>query len=47
MGGMDLIYDDELYKTFLNEKRTIHNSWLRESDETFFGAMLSREVGLG
>jgi hypothetical protein len=43
---MDLVYDDESYKNFLNEKKTIYNSRLREDDETFFDAMLSREADL-
>ena len=43
---MDLIYDDESYNNFLNEKRTIYNSRLREDNETFFDAMLSKEADL-
>ena len=43
---MNLVYDDESYKNFLNEKKTIYNSRLREDDETFFDAMLSKEADL-
>ena len=43
---MDLIYNDESYLNFLNEKKTIYNSRLREDNETFFDAMLSKEADL-
>jgi len=43
---MDLTYDDVSYSTFLNEKRTIYNSRLRDDNETFFDAMLSKEADL-
>jgi hypothetical protein len=43
---MNLIFDDESYQKFLNEKGTIYNSRLRNDDETFFDAMLSKEADL-
>ena len=43
---MDLMYDDVSYKNFLNEKKSIYNSRLREDNETFFDAMLSKEADL-
>jgi hypothetical protein len=43
---MDLIFDDMAYSRFLNEKKTIYNSLLREEDETFLDAMLSKEADL-
>jgi hypothetical protein len=43
---MDMIFDDASYSKFLNEKRTIYNSRLRDDDETFFDAMLSKEADL-
>jgi succinate dehydrogenase flavin-adding protein (antitoxin of CptAB toxin-antitoxin module) len=43
---MDLSFDDAAYSKFLNEKGTIYNSLLREEDETFLDAMLSKEADL-
>jgi hypothetical protein len=43
---MNLIFDDESYQKFLNEKGTVYNSRLRNDDETFFDAMLSKEADL-
>jgi hypothetical protein len=43
---MDLAFDDAAYSRFLSEKRTIFNSRLREENETFFDAMLSKEADL-
>jgi hypothetical protein len=43
---MDLIFDDMAYSRFLNEKKTIYNSLLREDNETFLDAMLSKEADL-
>jgi hypothetical protein len=43
---MDLIFDDESYTRFLNDKKTVYNSRLRGDDETFFDAMLSKEADL-
>jgi len=43
---MDLTFDDKLYSKFLNEKRIIYNSRLRDENETFFDAMLSKEADL-
>ena len=43
---MDLIFNDEYYTKFLNEKKAIYNSRLRGDNETFFDAMLSKEADL-
>jgi len=43
---MDLVFDDVSYSRFLNEKRTIYSSRLRDDNETFFDAMLSKEADL-
>jgi len=43
---MDLFFDDESYTKFLSEKKTIYNSRLRDDNETFFDAMLSKEADL-
>jgi hypothetical protein len=43
---MNLIFDDESYQKFLNEKGAIYNSRLRNDDETFFDAMVSKEADL-
>jgi hypothetical protein len=43
---MDLSFDDAAYSKFLNEKGTIYNSLLREENETFLDAMLSKEADL-
>jgi hypothetical protein len=43
---MDLSFDDAAYSRFLDEKRTIYNSLLREENETFLDAMLSKEADL-
>jgi hypothetical protein len=43
---MDLSFDDAAYSRFLNEKSTIYNSLLREENETFLDAMLSKEADL-
>jgi hypothetical protein len=43
---MDLIFDDMAYSRFLKEKKTIYNSLLREDNETFLDAMLSKEADL-
>ena len=43
---MDLIFDDVSYGKFLNEKKTVYNSRLRDDRETFFDAMLSKEADL-
>ena len=43
---MDFIFDDASYSRFLNEKKTIYNSRLRDENETFFDAMLSKEADL-
>ena len=43
---MDLLYDDSSYSMFLNEKKTEYNSRLRDDNETFFDAMLSKEADL-
>jgi len=43
---MDLTFDEESYSRFLNEKKTIYNSRLRDDNETFFDAMLSKEADL-
>jgi len=39
---MNLIFNDESYAMFLNEKKAIYNSRLRDDNETFFDAMLSK-----
>jgi len=43
---MDLVFDDVSYSKFLNEKKTEYNSRLRDDNETFFDAMLSKEADL-
>jgi hypothetical protein len=43
---MNLIFNDESYAMFLNEKKAIYNSRLRDDNETFFDAMLSKEADL-
>jgi hypothetical protein len=43
---MDLTFNDEYYTKFLNEKKNIYNSRLRDDNETFFDAMLSKEADL-
>jgi hypothetical protein len=43
---MDLIFDEKAYDKFLKEKRTLYNSRLRNDNETFFDAMLSKEADL-
>jgi len=43
---MELVFNDENYSMFLNEKKAIYNSRLRSDDETFFDAMLSKEADL-
>ena len=43
---MDLTFNDEHYTKFLNEKKAIYNSRLRDDNETFFDAMLSKEADL-
>jgi hypothetical protein len=43
---MDLIFDDASYSKFLNEKKIVINSRLRDDDETFFEALLSKEADL-
>jgi hypothetical protein len=43
---MDLSFDDAAYSKFLNEKGTIYNSLLKEENETFLDAMLSKEADL-
>ena len=43
---MDFIFDDASYSRFLNEKKTIYSSRLRDENETFFDAMLSKEADL-
>jgi hypothetical protein len=43
---MDLIFDDVSYSRFLNDKKTVYNSRLRDDNETFFDAMVSKEADL-
>jgi hypothetical protein len=43
---MEFKFDDDSYSRFLNEKRIIYNSRLRDDNETFFDAMLSKEADL-
>jgi len=43
---MELEFDEESYSRFLNNKKTIYNSRLRDDNETFFDAMLSKEADL-
>jgi len=43
---MDLIFSDESYSMFLNDKKAIYNSRLRDDNETFLDAMLSKEADL-
>ena len=43
---MYLNYDDKTYGEFLNENKAIYNSRLRNDNETFFDAMLSKEADL-
>jgi hypothetical protein len=43
---MDFLFDEASYSKFLNEKREIYNSRLRDDSETFFDAMLSKEADL-
>ena len=43
---MNFIFDDVSYSKFLNEKKTIYNSRLRDENETFFDAMLSKDADL-
>jgi hypothetical protein len=43
---MDLNFDEVSYSRFLNEKKTVYNSRLRDDNETFFDAMLSKEADL-
>jgi hypothetical protein len=44
--SMDLVFDEKAYEKFLNEKKTVYNSRLRNDDETFLDAMLSKEADL-
>jgi hypothetical protein len=43
---MELIFDEKSYQKFSKEKITIDNSRLRNDNETFFDAMLSKEADL-
>ena len=43
---MELTFDDISYSKFLSEKRTIYNSRLRDDNETFLDAMMSKEADL-
>jgi len=43
---MELIFDDMSYSKFLSEKRTIYNSRLRDDNESFLDAMMSKEADL-
>jgi hypothetical protein len=43
---MEFVFDDTSYSKFLNEKKIIYNSRLRDDNETFFDAMLSKEADL-
>ena len=43
---MELTFDDVSYSRFLNEKRTIYNSRLRDDNETFLDAMMSKKADL-
>jgi hypothetical protein len=43
---MDLLFDDASYSRFLNEKKMVYNSRLRDDNETFFDAMLSKDADL-
>jgi hypothetical protein len=43
---MNFVFDDASYLKFLNEKKIICNSRLRDDNETFFDAMLSKEADL-
>jgi hypothetical protein len=43
---MDLTFNEKEYNNFLSQKNTIYNSRLRNDDETFFDAMLSKEADL-
>ena len=43
---MDLTYNDKDYSMFLQEKSPVYNSRLRDDNETFFDAMLSKEADL-
>jgi len=43
---MDLTYNDKDYSMFLHEKKVSYNSRLRDDNETFFDAMLSKEADL-
>ena len=43
---MELIFDDISYSRFLNEKRIIYNSRLRDDNEAFLDAMVSKEADL-
>ena len=43
---MELIFDDISYSRFLNEKRVIYNSRLRDDNEAFLDAMVSKEADL-
>jgi hypothetical protein len=43
---MDFNFNDEDYAMFLHEKKPIYNSRLRDDNETFFDAMLSKEADL-
>jgi len=43
---MDLTYNDKDYSMFVHDKKAIYNSRLRDDNETFFDAMLSKEADL-
>jgi hypothetical protein len=43
---MELIFNDESYARFLDEKKTVYNSRLRGDDETFLDAMMSKDADL-
>jgi len=43
---MKLKFNKKSYDEFLNEKKIISNSRLRNDNETFFDAMLSKEADL-
>ena len=43
---MEFVFDDASYSRFLKEKKTINNPRLREDDQTFFDAMISKEADL-
>jgi hypothetical protein len=41
---MELVFSEESYKEFLNQKQTINNARIRPSDESIWDALLSEKA---